>query len=146
MRGRSLRNLLTAPALCILPLSQRSTNPLFKCLRRYRKKVMTWGCRIFFKGWKRIYKAILLLPAETLIAEIAETFVHPPAILRMGVLPTSAQVFLTVGTRQNPLSSRKTRGILSFSDFFYMRPLVALPMRYFLLIAFPGPGLGFLIA
>jgi len=86
------------------------------------------------------------LPAETLTAEIAEILVHPPAILRIGVSPTGAQVFLTVGTRQNPLSSRKTRGILSLSDFFYMRPDMALPPFYFLFIPLSGFGFGLLAA
>lgn len=78
------------------------------------------------------------------MAEIAEIFVHEPAVRRTGVLPLGAQVREMVGTSRNPLSSRKAKWAPSSAVFFYPGPHMLLPVPDRLLVPFPGPFIGFL--
>ena len=63
-----------------------------------------------------------------------------------GVCPCGAQVRLTVGVSENPLSSRKTRWAPSRSAFFYMRPDGPSPVGDGPLVALEGSALWLLAA
>src|SRR5262245_26185067 len=64
----------------------------------------------------------------------------------MGVWPTGAQVRRWVEMRKKPLLSRKARWAPSRRALLYRRPLVALPARHGLVVAFDGPWLRHLAA
>jgi len=63
-----------------------------------------------------------------------------------GVCPLGAQVRLTVGVRENPLSSRKTRWAPSRSAFFYMGPDGPSPVSDGAFVALERPALRLLRA
>ena len=79
---------------------------------------MTCGARMFLLGWNWQYSPRRLRLGETVRAEIAETFVQLPAVVRTGVCPRGAHVRAIVGTSKNPLSSRKPKWAPSSTVFF----------------------------
>jgi len=76
--------------------------------------------------------------------EMAETFVHDPAVRRTGVFPRGAQVLAMVGTRRNPVSSRKAKWAPSRAVFFYSGPDLLLPVPDRGFVTFSGPFIRFL--
>jgi len=76
--------------------------------------------------------------------EMAETFVHDPAVRRTGVFPRGAQVLAMVGTRRKPVSSRKAKWAPSCAVFFYSGPDMLLPVPDRGFVTFPSPFIGLL--
>src|SRR5574337_55935 len=76
---------------------------------------------------------------DNVIAEMAEILSPCSGHRRRGVRPRGAQVLRTLGTKRNPLPSRKARWAPSLAAFFYMRPAMPLPVGDGSLVPFPGP-------